>query len=221
MRLSPSPAFRDRLPWYLVAGVFVLLAVLIGASVANYMAVAQAQVSTSLDVTYSVVYPSGGGPVAFTLHLAVGTPSPRRLFFYTIGYKIWIEDLPAEAGVRNLGRADVDGPNGTLYYGAFAGSTQVAPSPVPAGGSATYLYTLNLTAGNNPGAYDAVLNITAYAAEHGLAPVPWIFWTLVSLDIEGVPAPASYSAADYLLNLGRLALTAGEDLDLGGVSIGP
>lgn len=205
--------FRDRLPWYLVAAVMALLAVLIGASLANYMAVAQAQVSTSLFPSYSTTFPATG-PVTFTLHLAVDNPSSRTLYFNTIGYKAWIEDLPAEAGFITGYRGDAAGPNGTLFYPVFAGSVEVAPSPVPSGQNVTYLYTLNLTAGNNAAAYKVVANITAYAASHGLAAtaIRWIFWTLVSLDISGVPAPTAYSAADYLLNLGRVALTGGEDL---------
>lgn len=212
-RTAPR-GFRDRLPWYLVAAVFALFAALVGASLANYMAVADAQVRTALHPSYSVAYPPGTGPVAFTLHLFVENPSSRRLFFNTIGYKVWIEDLPAEAGFGGPVRGDVAGPNGTPYYPVFAGSVQVAAYPVPAGQNATYLYTLNLTAGNNPSAYGVVANITAFATAHGVDPasIRWIFWTLVSLDIEGVPPPSAYSAADYLLNLGRVALTGGEDL---------
>lgn len=205
--------FRDRLPWYLVVAVFALVGFLIAASLANYMAVAQAQVETTLSPSYTTAF-TPDGPVEFTLHLAVNNPSSRLLYFNTIGYKAWIEDLPAEAGVHVGFRGDVPGPNGTLFYPVFAGSVQVSPSPVPAGQNVTYLYTLNLTAGNNPAAYAVVNNITAYAASTGLAAtaIRWIFWTFVSLDIAGVPSPSAYSAADYLLNLGRVALSGGEDL---------
>ncbi len=218
---SPRP-FLDRLPWYLVAVVLVVLSVLIGASVANYVSVAQVHVDTSLYATDSVAYASDGGSVGFTLHLAVDNPSSRILLFDTVGYKVWIEDLPVEAGVAGHRSGDIAGPNGTTYFPVFMGSIQVPPAPVPAAANVTYLYTLNLTAGNDPYAFGVVSNITAYAKAHlgGPAAVPWIFWTSVVLDIDGVPPPAAYSPADYLLNLGRVSLEGGQDLG-GGLSLGP
>ena len=224
MTLKLSERFRERLPWYFVVAALLLLGVLIGASAANYTSVAQVHVQTGFFPSYSVVYPSPPGPVAFTLHLGVDNPSSRVLLFDTIGYKAWIEDLPAEAGVAGAARVseDVPGPNGTLYYPVFSGSIQVPSSPVPAGENVTYLYTLNLTESSNPIVYGVVANITAFAALHLGSPsaVPWIFWTLVNLDIQGVPPPASLSPADYLINLGRISLEGGQDLG-GGQSLGP
>ncbi len=216
---SPRP-FLDRLPWYLVSAVLLVLAVLIGASIANYVSVAQVHVDTSFYPTDSVAY--AASTVGFTLHLAVSNPSSRTLLFDTIGYKVWIEDLPVEAGVASHRSGEVPGPNGTTYFPVFTGSIQVAPAPVPPGANATYLFTLNLTAGSDPYAFGAVSNITAYAQAHlgGPAAIPWIFWTSVTLDIDGVPPPAAYSPADYLLNLGRIALEGGQDLG-GGQTLGP
>lgn len=217
----PAEGFRDRLPWYLVAVALAVLVLLIAASVANYASVAQVHVATRFFPSSSVVNPTPSGSVAFTLHLVVDNPSTRVLLFDTIGYKVWIADLQVAAGVVPA-RGDVPGPNGTPYFPVFAGSIQVAPTPVPAGANVTYLYTLNLTVGNNAYVYGVVHNITAYGVtQFGSSyVVPWVFWASLTLDIAGVPPPAAYSPADYLLNLGRVALSGGQDLG-GAPTLGP
>jgi len=222
----------ETVPWLLVAVVLVGLSVLIGASIASFASVADAHASTSLSVSSAVIYrglsPAGlltdNGTVAFTIYLSVEDPSSRSLSFFTIGYKVWLEDGPAEAGLSGISRTppDVTHTNATgahKFFRAFDGSVQTDPYPVPARGNATFPFTLNLTRTTNAARFAAVQNITEYAVNvlGSTSHIVWNVWVLVNLNIGGIPAPASVSAAPYFSAISRVQFIAGVDF---GVEVG-
>lgn len=224
----------EAVPWYLVAAMFAVLGALVGASIANYASVADVHARTTMTVGSSVAYrglsPGGllldNGTVSFTILLEVNNPSTRSLSFFTLGYKIWLEDRPAEVGLPGLVRIPADvGPTAVTsnhtFFEAFDGSKQTIPYPVPAGGNATFPYTLNLTHGSDPGRFAAVQNITQYAVNvsGGTAQIVWNVWVLVNLDINGIPAPSSVSEASYFAQISRIQFTEGVDFGQG-VGIG-
>jgi hypothetical protein len=162
--------------------------------------------------------------VTFTIYLSVDDPSSRSLSFFTIGYRVWLEDGPAEAGLGGLIRAppDIVHTNATgahKFFRAFDGSVQTDPYPVPARGNATFPFTLNLTRTTNAGRFAVVQNITEYAVNvlGGTSHIVWNVWVLVSLNIGGIPAPTSVSAAPYFASISRVEFSSGVDF---GVEVG-
>jgi hypothetical protein len=220
----------EAVPWLLVAAVFVVLSVLIGASIASFASVADAHARTTLSVSSSVTYRglsltrllTDNGTVAFTIYLRVDDPSSRSLSFFTLGYRIWLEDAPVEAGLSGIARtpADVTHRNATgthAFFLAFDGSVQTKPYPVPAGGNATFPFNLNLTRKSNADRFAAVQNITEYAVNilGGTSHIVWNVWVLVNLDIGGIPPPASVSEATYFSAISRIQFTEGVDFGQG------
>ncbi len=213
----------DRFPWLLIIVATVVLMVAAAASVAAYLSVAEALTTPSLAASFEPSYvgttPSGAlldnGTVLLSLRLTVTNPSPRILRFDAVSYKAWIEDLPAEANLPNLGRTYVVVTNasGTHFlYRAFFDSLGVSPSPVPAGGKATQTLTFSLSKSNRPAVFAAVQNITVYAASvrGSSSGILWVGWTEITLRIDGVPEPPP-SSAIYQFTLGRVILASGDD----------
>ncbi len=220
------PAFRlEALPQILLAVVVVLLAVLIVSTMVVYVSVAQAHALPALRVIPQVEFrgldASGNltenGSLVLTLTLAVSNPSPRALFFEQAVYKAWILDEPAQAGLTNLGRVDnvLTNETGTWdFYLALYGSVGFDLQRVPPGGNGSLSLEFTLSKATAATQFEAVRNITAFARAHSIAlsAIPWNVYALTSLVIDGVPAPASSSAADYLRDNTRVVLTEGFDL---------
>ncbi len=219
------PSRAEQLPWYVLLGAGVVVGLLALASAGTYLSVADARLST-LDVAQVVHYegttPAGAlldnGTVNFTFLFTVGNPSPRDLAFDTVAYKVWIEDVPAEAHVPVApARQEVAVTNGSrtqLFTLVYIESVQVAPSRVPADGHATLVFPLRLNASSDATNFRVVQNITDYVVSTGGSPssIVWNAWVLVSLDILGIPAASSPNTADYLLNVNRIVFTWGDDL---------
>ncbi len=215
----------ERLPWYVLLGAGIVVGLLTVASSATYVSVAEARLS-SLNVAHAVhlegTAPSGdllaNGTVNFTFLFTVDNPSPRDLAFDTVAYKVWIEDVPAEAKIPvSPAREDVSVTNGSqtqLFYLAYIQSHQVSPYRVPAGGNATLVYPLLLNESSDSTSFRVVQNITDYVVSTGgkVGSIAWNAWVLVSLDVLGVPAASSPNTADYLLNVNRIVFTWGDDL---------
>lgn len=215
----------EAVPWILLAVVAAVLLVLIGASIASFLTVADAHARTNLSVSSSVVYkglsPSGllqdNGTVSFTIYLHVDDPTSRGLSFFTVGYKVWLEDVASEALgpiVRTPADVEVTNTSGThLFFLAFEGSKQTDPFPVPAYGNATMPFPLYLTMANDSGRFTAIQNITAYAvsALGGTSHIAWNVWVLVNLDIADIPPAASVSQAPYFQAISRVQFTEGVD----------
>src|SRR5512136_1782823 len=166
----------EAVPWYLVTVVFVVLAVLIAASIATFTSVADAHARTTLSIRSSVAFSgvsSSGllednGNVTFTIYFTVDDPTSRSLSFFTVGYKVWLEDKPAEAQLPGITRTPADvrvtNASGTyLFFPAFQGSKQTDPFPIPAHGNATMPFPRVLNASEDAGRFAAVQNITEYA----------------------------------------------------------
>ena len=211
----------DRFPWLLIAVTTAVLLLAVAASVVAYLSVAQALTTPSLAASFEPRYvgtASNGslldnGTVVLTVRWTVTNPSPRALTFDAVSYKAWIEDLPAEAGLSNLGRTDILVTNASgahLLYLAYFDSVGVSPASVPAGGQATQALEFSLSKSNRPAFFAAVRNITEYAGSvrGNSSGIPWFGWTEITLRIDGVPEPPS-SSAIYEFTLGRVILAAG------------
>jgi hypothetical protein len=212
-------------PWLLMAVVAAVLLILVGASMASLLTVADAHARTSLSVRSSVVFQGGSpsnllpdnGTVSFTIYLSVDDPTSRSLSFFTVGYKVWLEDAPSEAlGPISRTPADVQVTNSSgthLFFLAFEGSKQTEPFPVPAYGNATMPFPLPLANATDPGRFKAVQNITEYAVNvlGGPSHLVWNVWVLVNLDIGGIPPAASVSQAPYFQAISRVQFTEGVD----------
>lgn len=219
------PLHAERLPWYLLFGTGIVVGLLTLASAGTYLSVADARLST-LDVAQVVRFegtsPAGAlldsGTVNFTFRFTANNPSARDLAFDTVAYKVWIEDVPAEAHIPlSPARQDDIMTNGSrtqLFYLALIQSKQVAPYLVPSHGNATLVFPILLNLSTDPLAFRVVQNITDYVASTGGNPgtLAWNAWVLVSLDILGVPAASSPNTADYLLNVNRIVFVWGDDL---------
>jgi hypothetical protein len=215
----------EAIPQILLAVVLVVLAVLIAASAAEYVAVAQAHALPSMQALRQIDFQgldAGGnltenGSVVYTLTIVLTNPSPRVLTFEQLIYKAWIEDGPMEAGVSGLGRTDdvLANETGTHYFSlAFIGPVGLASQRVAPGANGSETLRFTLTKSSGGAEFEAVRNITAFARERGesLAAIPWNTYTFVSFTIDGVPPPASSSAADYLRDDARVILQEGIDL---------
>ncbi|HYM40696.1 MAG TPA: hypothetical protein VEY12_11255 [Thermoplasmata archaeon] len=223
-------------PWWLVVALFAVLLVLIAASVATFGSVAEAHARTTLSVRSSVVFgglsPQGvlpdNGTIAFTIYFHVEDPTSRDLTFFTVGYRVWLEDTPVEAGVKGITRTPTDIPvtnaSGKYqFFPVFDGSKQTDPFPVPAYGNATMPFPLTLTRSSDAGRFAAIQNITAYSVAHlgGTSSMVWNVWVLVNLDIGGIPAPSSLSQAGYFTAISRVQFTEGVDYGEGAIVPGP
>ncbi len=217
----------ENLPGVFVAVVAGFLGTLVVASAADYVSLAQAHTLPSFAVVRRIEFVgtegSGAlaenGSVGFTLLLRVDNPSRRVLAFEQVAYKAWIEDGPMEAGLSNLGRTDdllVNQTGTHWFYLAFLGSQELTGNRIPAGGNGSVSLAFTLAKSNDSVRFEAVRNITVYSVARGRSPstIPWNVWVLVSLQIDGVPAPTSPTAADYLRQTTRVVLQEG--LNLGG-----
>lgn len=215
----------DAIPQITLLAVTLLILVLIVASSLEYVSVGQAHALPTLKTSLQIGFQgldSGGnltenGSVVLTMAIAVTNPSPRSLFFEQLVYKAWIEDGPMEAGIANLVRTDevLTTTSGVRYFFlCLYGPHMLDPQPVlpRSNGTASVSVTLSKVTGGDR--FEAVRNITAFARAHGipLSGIPWNLHTLVSLTIDGVPAPASSSAAGYLRDSTRVILQEGLDL---------
>lgn len=215
----------ETVPWVLVAAIAVVLLVLIAASIATYVSVADAHARTTLSVRSSVAYTNlsskglltDNSSVVCTIFLSVDDPTSRSLSFFTVGYKVWLEDAPAEAQLTGITRipADVHVTNtsGThLFFPVFDGSKEPEPFPIPAHGNATMPFPLSLNR-TDAGRFAAIQNITEYAVNvlGGTSHIVWNVWVIVNLDIGDIPPPASVSQAPYFTAIGRVQFTDGVD----------
>ena len=98
-----SHEWRLEIPFVVAVG---LLLVFMGLSVANFVSVAQVHGSLGVEATSSVGYLglasngtlSDNGMARARINVTALNPSSRSLQFDTVIYKLWIEDLPREAG---------------------------------------------------------------------------------------------------------------------------
>src|SRR5206468_544103 len=112
-----SHEWRFEIPFVVAIG---FLLVFMGLSVANFVSVAQVHGSAGVEATASVGYLrlasngtlSDNGTARARINVTAVNPSSRSLQFDTVIYKLWIEDLPREAGFT-VGRTDVPVQNGT------------------------------------------------------------------------------------------------------------
>ncbi len=218
-------ARAETLPQVLVLIIAIVLAALVVASAQVYIAVGEAHALPSFVAIHQFEFhdlDAGGnltanGSVVFTLSLTFHNPSPRTLILDLVGYKAWIEDGPMEARLPGLGRTDNALVNGSVveqFFMALFGSAAVSPLTVPANGNGTLTLTRTLSRAVDSARFAAVQNITAFSVARGVSAsaIPWNVWVLVSLAIDGVPPPASSSAADYLRDNARVSLQEGLDL---------
>jgi hypothetical protein len=219
-----APTVRqDRRPGYVLAGTLAVLLVLTGFSVREFVSVADAHARAALDAKMSVGLlglASNGtladnGRVRAWLNVTVQGPSSRALRFDTVIYKLWIEDLPREAGLPVV-RTDVRVQNDSFsgwFYTAYSDSNTSSLVVVPAQHEGTVALVLDLTLPATPGAFLAVQNITDFAVARGTpaSEVPWLLFVLTSLYIDGVPRPESPTAAPYQTDVARIILAQGVD----------
>lgn len=204
-------------------GAVVLLLVLMGLSVANYVSVAQVHASARVQATGSVGYlglTSNGtlganGTARAWINVTVANPTSRSLLYDTVIYKLWMEDLPREAGIT-VPRTDVPIQNGSIVrwiYLAFSGSNTSSGVSVPAFGVGTVPLVIDLTERIDPYTFAAVQNITGFAVLQGrsLTAIPLELFILTSLYIDGAPPPQSPTAALYLTDVVRIVLGQGTD----------
>jgi len=201
----------------------VVLLVFMGLSVANYVSVAQVHGSARVEATASIGYigldsngtlPRNGTARAW-INVTVANPTSRSLQYDTVIYKIWMEDLPREAGFAVV-RKDVPVQNGSVIrwlYLAYSGSNTSSGVSVPAFGAGTVPLVLDLTEGLDPYTFAAVQNITGFAVSQGrsLTTIPLELFILTSLFIDGAPQPQSPTAALYLTDVVRIVLGQGTD----------
>jgi len=223
-RLASRWKYPEQRVWFLVAGWAVVLAVLVVVSSASYSSVLLAHTSVELTPSRTVSFTGttstgvllASGSVNLTIRLTVTNPSARSLAFSSIAYKSWIEDLPREAGLPNLGRTDEVVFNGTgpqYFFKAFLGSVDVPPVPVPPGGTGTVMLSFILTRNSDAARFGAVQNITQYAAQvRGNGTVmPWIHWVQLAVDVRDLPVPGP-DANPFLSSLIRIVLEEGPNL---------
>jgi len=156
------------------------------------------------------------GSVNLTIRLTVTNPSARSLALSSIAYKAWIEDLPREAGLPNLGRTDEVVFNGTgpqYFFKAFLGSVDVPPVPIPPRGTGMATLSFVLTRNSDAFRFGVVQNITEYAAQvRGNGTVmPWIHWVQLVVEVRDLPVPAP-DANVFLSSLIRIVLEEGPNL---------
>lgn len=202
------------------------LALLSAASAIGYTSVVVAQATVSVvpryELTWSsvdsrgVLYPDGA--VTVTLTLTVDNPSSRTLRFGLVAYSGWIEDGPAEAGLNESRRLADDilssGAGTRYFYHALSDSKEIEPVIVPAQGNSSVALIYSLNRAYNPVGFEAVRNITAYAAAtrgSGSA-MPWNHWVRVQLTIDGVPVASSPTAGSHLLVIGTIDREEGVNL---------
>ena len=215
-----SHEWRFEIPFVVAIG---FLLVFMGLSVANFVSVAQVHGSLGVEATSSVGYLglasngtlSDNGTARARINVTAVNPSSRSLQFDTVIYKLWIEDLPREAGFT-VGRTDVPIQNGTTtrwIYLAFSGSNTSSGVSVPAFGRATVPLVVDVTARLDPYTFAAVQNITGFAVSHGVSPtaIPSELFILTSLYIDGAPPPDSPTAALYLTDIVRIVIGQGTD----------
>jgi len=219
----PVVGRSDRPVWILLALFSSILVLLTAGSAANYTSVVLAQsmvyVVPRYTVTWNGTNPNGSlmdtGTVMVSLALTVENPSPRVLRIRLLAFSGWVEDGPAQAGLNLTRRAADDrlvGPNATrFFFRVFGESTEVSFEPTPDRGNATYLVSYTLTRAANPSRFDAVRNITEYAAAVG-TPLEWNYWVRVQLTIDGVPAASSPTAAPSLLTISFVEREVGQNL---------
>lgn len=228
--MSPSRGLRrvENLPWLLVGVTFAVLLVLVGASIANYASVADAHARVALSLTSTAIFRGASangllpdnGTLVFTVYFHVDDPTSRSLSFFTIGYRVWAEDGPAEAHLSiSRSPADVAVTNSTgshTYFRALDGSIQTPPYPIPAGTNTTVPYTLYLSRANDSTRFAAIQNITEYAVNvlGSSSRIVWNVWVIVNLDIAGIPSPASFSEAPYFAAISRVQFIEGIDFGL-------
>ena len=222
IRGGPRAPVQWRLEIPFVAALVVLL-VFMGLSAANYVSVAQVHASTRVEATASIGYlglasdgslPRNGTARAW-INVTVMNPSSRSLQYDTVIYKLWMEDLPREAGLI-VGRKDLPVQNGSVIrwiYLAYGGSNTSSGVAVPAFGMGTVPLVLDLTEQIDPYTFAAVENITGFAVSQGrsLKTIPLELFILTSLYIDGAPPPQSPTAALYLTDVVRLVLGQGTD----------
>ncbi|MCI4371843.1 MAG: hypothetical protein L3J78_04265, partial [Thermoplasmata archaeon] len=157
------------------------------------------------------------GSVTLTIRLTVANPSSRPLVFTSVAYKGWIEDLPAEAGLPNLGRTDNVFQNETgvhQFFRVFAGSPSIDPPvPLPPHDTGTVNLSFRITRSSDAARFAALQNITQYAAHvrgNGTA-IPWIHWVSLVLTLTDVPT-LTPTAGPYLVSLTRVVLEEGPNL---------
>jgi len=210
--------------------VAVLLALTLGflgalsaLSLSNFISVARVHASAQVDAkgAFSVLGGSAdgrlpdGGTARLRLNVSVSNPSPRSLTFDTVIYKAWIEDGPREAGL-NTSRSDVlvrDGTSSRWFYLTFSGSNTSSQASVPAHGTGVVPLVLDLRMAPDPLLFRGVQNITNFAVSRGMSPSTqvWSIFILTSLNIDGVPPPASFTAPLYLYDVVRIVLQFGVD----------
>lgn len=223
-RLASKWKLPEQRVWLVIAALALALLLLAAAASLAYSSVIVAHAGVSIQSSHVIMFrgttASGvlldTGEVGFTLRLTAVNPSSHLLAFGTVAYRVWIEDLPAEAGLPNLGRQDnvLTNESGThLFFAAFLGSREVDSPRIPAHGNATLSLDFALNRGADRARFAVVQNITEYAAKvrgNG-TDVPWVRWDLVSLSILDLPTPDS--AVDvYLAEMGRIVVEEGLNL---------
>jgi hypothetical protein len=223
-RLASRWKYPEQRVWFVVVGwTAVLMAIVVIASV-SYSNVILAHAAVGFTSARGIAFtgmPAGsglsdGGSVNLTLKLEVRNPSPRSLAVVSFTYKAWIEDLPMEAGLPNLGRTDNTLTNGTgthRFFKALFDSSDVTPVPIPPMGNGTVRLSFVLNLASDVTRFRAVQNITEFAAHvrgNG-ASVSWVHWIEVVVMIRDLPAP-SPSANPFLGNLIRIVLEEGDNL---------
>jgi len=223
-RLASRWTYPEQRVWFLVAGWAVVLTVLVAVSSASYSSVILAHTSVEMGPSRTVSFTGttamgallATGAVNLTMTLTVTNPSSRSLALTSIAYKSWIEDLPMERGLPNLGRTDqvLDNETGTHYFfKAYLGSLSVLPVAIPPGGIGTLTLSFVLTRSSDAARFGVVQNITEYAAQvRGNGTVmPWIHWVQLVVEVRDLPTPGP-DANPFLSSLTRIVLEEGPNL---------
>src|SRR5712691_6752075 len=142
-RFATRWKYPEQRVWFLLAGWVAVLMVFVVVSSASYSSVLLAHTSVELTPSRTVSFTGttstgvllASGSVNLTIRLTVTNPSTRSLALSSIAYKSWIEDLPREAGLRNITpRTDevILDPSGRplYFFKAFLGSVDVPPVPI-------------------------------------------------------------------------------------------
>lgn len=219
----------EGVPWILVA-MGTLLIVLCTASSVNYSSVVFARATVYALPSYvthiSGLEPDGslseGGSVSVTVRITVENPSARALRLTMVTYSGWMEDTPAEVGLawgRQLTDDRLVDPSGTRYFLRVFGQSRETQGAVPPRANASVEVEFTLDRSLDPARFEAVRNITAYAAraKGPGASITWNHWIRVEMRIEGVPDASSLGGASYLRalpeqNLGRIDREVGTNL---------
>ena len=220
-RLWSRWKYPEQRAWLVVGAWAIVVLVIIVAASTSFTEVIFARASARLvpdeSVSFRGVDAAGvllpNGTATLELSLTVTNPSRRTLALASITYESWIEDLPAEAGIPNLGRTDAPHTNATgtyLFFAAFLGSFELpSPVPIPAQGTGTARFSFNLTSIDAP-RFNAVQNISLFASHAGrrVEQVPWVHWVQVVLSFPDMPAPSATSGG-YVVDLARIILEGG------------